>query len=232
MGDRPRIGITRCSKLPDYVASVEQAGGEVRVLDFDESPDEVVRQIDGLVLTGGGDVDPALYGEPRHASVQDAEPGRDRFEIDLTRRAVAADLPILAICRGAQVLNVAAGGTLVQDIPTGLDSSLPHTIEQPDGVAHGVTVSEGSRLEQALGDRLHADRLCRVNSRHHQSVGRLGAGLVATARSNDGIVEAVERPGAAFCVGVQWHPENFWRTGEFSSLFESFIEVARRRAGG
>src|SRR5512132_4168670 len=114
----PLIGVTRCSRLDDYVASVERAGARARVLEVSESPRALVDRLDGLLLTGGGDVDPALYGEMRHETVDDAEPGRDEFEIDLARRAVAADLPLLAICRGAQVLNVAAGGTLVQDIPS------------------------------------------------------------------------------------------------------------------
>jgi putative glutamine amidotransferase len=229
MRQNPIIGVTRCSKLGDYVTSVEQAGGDVRVLEVDQSPDEIVQQIDGLVLTGGGDVDPALYGEPRHASVHDAEPGRDQFEIALARRALAADVPVLAICRGAQVLNVAAGGTLVQDIPTAVETTLPHTVDRSDAIAHTVDVRRGSRLEQALGGRLDGDRLCRVNSRHHQSVDRLGAGLVPSARSEDGVVEAIERPDGSFCIGVQWHPENFWRTGEFRGLFDSFVEAARRR---
>src|SRR4051812_19521787 len=103
----PVIGITRCSKLSDYVASIEQTGAQVRVLEVSESPRALVALLNGVVLTGGGDVDPVLYGEERHESVEDAEPGRDEFEIDLARRAVSADLPVLAICRGAQVLNVA-----------------------------------------------------------------------------------------------------------------------------
>src|SRR5262245_51257419 len=105
----PVIGVTRCSRLDDYVSSVEQAGARARVLDVSESPRKVLDEIDGVLLTGGGDVDPVLYGEDRHESVEDAEPGRDEFEIDLARRAIAADTPLLAICRGAQVLNVAAG---------------------------------------------------------------------------------------------------------------------------
>ncbi len=226
---KPLIGVTRCRKLADYVASVEQAGADVRVLEFDENPGQVIDEIDGLVLTGGGDVDPAIYGEPRHASVQDAEPGRDEFEIELVKRALNADLPTLAICRGAQVLNVAAGGTLVQDIPSGIDSHLAHSVETPTEIAHDVDVVRGSTLEQVLGDRLDAGRLCRVNSRHHQSVGRLGASLVPSAQSPDGVVEAIERPDASFCLGVQWHPENFWRTREFNGLFERFVAAARQR---
>jgi putative glutamine amidotransferase len=229
MSNRPLIGITRCSKLEDYVASVEQSGGGVRVLEFDEDPDAVLEQIDGLLLTGGGDVDPALYGEPRHPTVHDAEPGRDRFEIELAQRALGADVPMLAICRGAQVLNVAAGGTLVQDIPSALETTLPHSVDKAGELVHGVSVARGSRLERALGAALDRESLCRVNSRHHQSVGRVGASLVASAESGDGVVEAIEAPDASFCLGVQWHPENFWRTGEFNSLFDSFVAAAQER---
>src|SRR3954462_4262838 len=133
----PIIGITRCSKLDDYVASVERSGARARVLEVSESPRAVLQTIDGVLLTGGGDVDPALYGEDRHETVQDAEPGRDEFEIDLAKRAIARDLPLLAICRGAQVLNVAEGGTLVQDIPAALRSDVRHAVSE-HGVAHDV----------------------------------------------------------------------------------------------
>ena len=228
---KPLIGITRCSKLEDYITSVERAGGDVRVLEFDEDPADVVMQIDGLLLTGGGDVDPALYGEARHPTVQDAEPGRDRFEIDLAKRAIQTDLPMLAICRGTQVLNVASGGTLVQDIPTAVDTTVSHSVDKAGEVVHAVSVARGSRLEQSLGGSLDADCLCRVNSRHHQSVGRVGRSFVASATSEDGVVEAIERPEASFCLGVQWHPENFWRTGEFNGLFDSFISAAAHRLG-
>src|SRR5919108_1407276 len=219
------IGVTRCSRLDDYLASVEQAGARARVLEVSESPRKVLDEIDGLLLTGGGDVDPVLYGEERHESVEDAEPGRDEFEIDLARRAMAADLPLLAICRGAQVLNVAAGGTLVQDIPSAVATTLSHTIREPkDAVAHAVQVAPGSRLERALGPGTVDDRRsCRVNSRHHQAVARIGQGLTASATAPDGVIEAIERDESAFCVGVQWHPENFWRSGEFSPLFDAFV---------
>ena len=178
----PIIGITRCSRLDDYVASVEQAGAKVRVLEVSDSPRALVGVLNGVVLTGGGDVDPVLYGEERHESVEDAEPGRDEFEIDLARRAMATDLPLLAICRGAQVLNVAVGGTLIQDIPSSVESVLKHAISTPrDALAHEVSITPGSRLHEALGSSVAASGDCRVNSRHHQSVGRLGTGLVATA---------------------------------------------------
>ena len=226
----PIIGVTRCSRLDDYLASVEQSGGRPRVLEVTDSPRKVVAELDGLLLTGGGDVDPVLYGEERHPSVEDAEPGRDEFEIDMARRAMDADLPILAICRGAQVLNVAAGGTLVQDIPSAVETELPHSLIEPkDHVAHDVKVTPGSRLQEALGTAVTSSHTCRVNSRHHQSVGRVGTSLAPSATAPDGVVEAIEGPEKEFCIGVQWHPENFWRTGEFKGLFDSFIEAARRR---
>ena len=229
MTRQPIIGITRCSRLDDYVESIEQAGGRPRILDVTDSPRKVLGEIDGLVLTGGGDIDPVLYRAERHDTVSDAEPGRDEFEIDLARRAMDADLPVLAICRGAQVLNVAAGGTLVQDIPSAIETTLTHSLQEPKHeIAHEVTVARGSRLEQALGSAVKAG-LCRVNSRHHQSVGDLGQSLQASATAADGVVEAIESRDATFCVGVQWHPENFWRTGEFNPLFESFVKSASER---
>jgi putative glutamine amidotransferase len=228
MTNPPVVGITRCSRLDDYVASVEQSGGRARVLEVSESPRALMDQIDGVLLTGGGDVDPVFYGEDRHPTSYDAEPGRDEFEIDLARRAVAKDLPLLAICRGSQVLNVAAGGTLVQDIPSAVTTELTHSVDVPkDGVAHEVRVTPNSRLHAALGAAVDAACTCRVNSRHHQSVGRLGSGLIATAVASDGVIEAIEAPAARFCVGVQWHPENFWRTGQFRGLFDAFVAAAR-----
>jgi putative glutamine amidotransferase len=226
----PVIGITRCNRLDDYVSSIEQTGARVRVLEVSESPRAIVKEVDGVLLTGGGDVDPTFYGEERHDSVEDAEPGRDEFEIDLARRAMSADLPLLAICRGSQVLNVAAGGTLVQDIPSSVGTELPHRVTEPKNVeCHDVSVVPGSRLAAALGAHIGAGCLCRVNSRHHQSVGRIGAGLVASATAPDGVIEAIEAPSSTFCVGVQWHPENFWQSGEFSPLFDAFVEAARAR---
>jgi len=227
---KPVIGVTRCSKLDDYLASVEQAGGIARVLEVGQSPRQLIGELHGVLLTGGGDIDPVLYGEDRHPSIEDAEPGRDEFEIDLARRAASADVPLLAICRGAQVLNVATGGSLVQDIPSAVESTLRHTIQEPkNAVAHTVRVAEGSRLRDALGATVDETLTCRVNSRHHQSVDRLGSGLIGTATAEDGVVEAIEAAGARFCVGVQWHPENFWRTGEFAPLFTAFVAAARER---
>jgi len=166
------IGITRCSKLEDYVASIEQAGARARILEVTESPRKVLGEIDGILLTGGGDVDPVFYGEDRHPLTHDAEPGRDEFEIDLARRAMTDDVPLLAICRGAQVLNVAAGGTLVQDIPSAVDRDLGHSVAEPkDAPCHDIDIAIDTRLAALVGERLESGCSCRVNSRHHQSVG-------------------------------------------------------------
>jgi putative glutamine amidotransferase len=228
MTNPPVVGITRCSRLDDYIASVEQSGGRARVLEVSESPRALMDQIDGVLLTGGGDVDPVFYGEDRHPLTNDAEPGRDEFEIDLARRAMSAEVPLLAICRGAQVLNVAAGGSLIQDIPSAVRSDLRHSVAEPkDHTSHEIRVEQMSQLARALGPAVSATGNCRVNSRHHQSVGRPGRDLVVSATSADGVIEAIERPGARFCIGVQWHPENFRRSGEFRPLFEAFVQAAR-----
>ena len=183
---------------------------------------------DGLLLTGGDDVDPALFGEPPHPAYEPAEPGRDAFELALIAQALAADLPVFAICRGLQVLNVAAGGTLIQDIPTEPGRFESHSLGPPTRIAHPVAVVAGSRLAGLLGGRASGG-FCDVNSRHHQAIRTLGSGLTVTATAPDGIVEGVESPAHRFCVGVQWHPESFYRTGEFGALFRGFVEACRTK---
>jgi len=222
---KPRIGITACSRMDDYVESVTRAGGEPIVLSNADDPVAVLDTVDGVLLTGGLDVDPALYDEAPHPTTETA-PERDRFEIPLTRAAIARDVPLLAICRGVQVLNVAAGGSLIQDIPSAIQSNLAHSIDIPkDHIAHNVRVTRGTALAELLGSEQRS-----VNSRHHQAVGTVASDFVVAAESADGVVEAIEKPDASFCLGVQWHPENFWRTGEFAGLFDSFVQAARRRA--
>ena len=222
------IAIAPCAKQHDYEESVRRAGAEVRLLDYERDlPADVLRAVDGILLPGGGDVQPSFYGEAVHPAFDAAEPGRDEYELELARRATEADVPLLAICRGIQVLNVARGGTLVQHIPDIADA-LNHTLKEPSfAIAHDIWVAEGSLLERLLRERLDDDTLA-VNSRHHQSVKAVGDGLVVTATAPDGIVEAVEDPGRRFCVGVQWHPENFYRTGEFRALFEGLVHAAHR----
>jgi putative glutamine amidotransferase len=221
------VGLTTCSRIADYEESLTRAGATVRALQpAMAGADSALDGVDALVLTGGGDVDPARYGEAPHSTFSAAEPGRDGFELALARAAIDRGMPVLAICRGVQVLNVAAGGTLVQDIEAQLPGALAHRVDTtPTTIAHEVWVGAGSTLATLLADRLDGDSLL-VNSRHHQAVKQLAPGFVATATAPDGVIEAIERPDLPFCVGVQWHPENFWRTGEFRALFEGLVKAA------
>jgi putative glutamine amidotransferase len=225
----PSIAIAPCSKLHDYEESVRRAGGIARVLDpAVDRPDEVVRTAAGLLLAGGADVQPSIYGAAAHPTFAAAEAGRDEYEIDLVRRALEADLPLLAICRGIQVLNVARGGTLVQDIPGDVPGAVAHNVPEPRvAIAHDVWITEGSLLDRLMRARFEAGEDCPVNSRHHQAVKDVGEGLVVTATAPDGVIEAIEDPTRRFCLGVQWHPENFYRTGEFRPLFEGFVAACR-----
>jgi len=226
----PIIAIAPSSKLHDYEESVRRAGGEPRVLDWSvDEPEEVVRSAGGLLLTGGGDVLPSIYGAAAHPAFDAAEAGRDDYEIELVRRAIDADLPLFAICRGIQVLNVARGGTLVQDIPDEVAGGVEHVIKEPRfAIAHPIWMTPGSALERLMRTSIEEGDDCPVNSRHHQAVKHLGEGLVASATAPDGVIEAIEDPSRRFCLGVQWHPENFYRTGEFRPLFEGFIKASTR----
>jgi putative glutamine amidotransferase len=222
------IAVSQNRRVADYLESVRRAGGDpVEVADTHDAPDAIVARVRGVMLTGGGDVDPALYGETPHASYEAAEAGRDAFEIALAKAAIAADKPLFAICRGMQVLNVALGGTLIQDIPTEVPGALDHAIREPRfHIAHEVWVTKESRLWTIMADTLDGESL-QVNSRHHQAVKLVAPGFEVTGTAPDGVIEAMERPDSRFCVAVQWHPENFWRTGEFRPLFEQFLIAAR-----
>jgi putative glutamine amidotransferase len=226
----PIIGVAPCRSLPDYVESVRRAGGDPRVFDpLKDKAEQAIGEVDGLLLTGGVDVDPIRYGEERHAMVTAIEPERDEFEFSLTLAARQAGLPIFGICRGIQVMNVAFGGSLIQDITAQMAGILPHTVPSPPcAVAHEVWVSRGSRLWTLMQEKMGDADTCAVNSRHHQAIKRLAPGFEVTATAPDGVIEAIECPNSTFCLGVQWHPENFWRTGEFRPLFEGFIEACRK----
>jgi putative glutamine amidotransferase len=225
------IGITPCRKLEDYRQSVLHVGGSPKVLDTSLAIEQALSGIDGLLLTGGDDVAPSRYGEAPHASVVEAEKGRDDFEIALIGAARVRQLPLFAICRGIQVLNVACGGTLVQDIPSQIAGALAHSLSvppnQPFSLAHEVWIEKDSVLSKLMRERL-ADDTCEVNSRHHQAVKAVAKGFIVSATAPDGVIEAIEDPAARFCLGVQWHPENFFRTGEFRPLFEGFLEAAQK----
>ena len=219
------IGITPSDRLNDYLESVKRAGGEPRVLSLDEPP--TLDGLDGVIFTGGGDVDPAHYREARDPNTNEPDPARDAFELALAKLALERDTPLLAICRGLQVVNVAAGGTLVQNIPAQPNQPLGHHVDAPaSAIAHEVWVTPGTALARVMQEELGGSEVLQVNSRHHQAIGKTAEGFTISATAPDGIVEAIERPSARFCIAVQWHPENFWRTGEFRSLFEAFVKAA------
>lgn len=221
------IGISPCRLLADYVESVRRAGGEPHVLDVNVPPP--IERLDGVLFTGGGDIDPGLYHESRHPKTEPADTARDGFELDLAKKALLKDFPVLGVCRGLQVMNVAAGGTLIQDIASHVTSPVEHRIQTPlYAMAHEVWITKGSRLSALMQEQLGESEVLQVNSRHHQAVGQVAAGFNVTATAPDGVIEAIERPDARFCLAVQWHPENFWRTGEFRPLFEEFVKACEK----
>jgi len=202
----------------DYVRAVDRAGGRpLLVPPAGDAVAETLAPLGGLVLSGGSDLDPSLYGAEAHPETFGVCPDRDRAELALLQEALARDLPVLGICRGSQVLNVARGGDLQQHLPEPLGGEHKH---DPPGVfiEHGVTVEPGTKLAEITGGELS------VQSHHHQGFGRLGQGLVATAYADDGTVEALEDPSRPFAIGVLWHPE----AGERLELFEALVAAARR----
>jgi putative glutamine amidotransferase len=233
---RPLIGITtyvtpakwgywelEAALIPlDYVRAVEHAGGRALLVPpSEDGVDETLEALDGLLFSGGSDLDPGLYDQEPHEETLGIHEDRDRAELALLQAALQRDMPVLAICRGSQVLNVARGGDLVQHLPDVVgDEKHKHT---PGSFSdHDVTVEDGTRLRSLLGDRAP------VKSHHHQGIGRIGEGLRVAAHAEDGTIEAVEDPGRRFAVGVLWHPE----AGEDARLFEELVrEAADYRAG-
>ncbi len=222
-GDEPGLHTMR----EDYVRSVEQAHAVPVVLPpvRPEHVEALLERLDGLVLSGGVDLDPSLYGAAPHPRLGRVNRRRDDFELALVREALRRDLPVLAICRGQQVLNVAMGGTLVQDIPSEWEGAGEHDAAGPRWHrSHEVRLLPGSRLRTLLARDSMA-----VNSFHHQAVDRAGDGLVVSAVCpTDGLVEGLELPGRRFVVAVQWHPESFWQGPEsFQVLFDAHAEACR-----
>jgi len=232
---RPVIGITaydepaswghwntEASLVPsDYVRSLADAGASPVILpvqeERDATLDALVRRLDGLVLTGGPDVDPALYGAEPHSRTQPPRQRRDERELALIGAVERCGLPLLAICRGMQLLNVAHGGTLVQHLPDVVGHE-GHNPTPGTFSAHAVRVDPQSLLAGALGWDIRD-----VPTHHHQGIDRLAGGLSAVAWAEDGTVEAIEEPSKAFVIGVQWHPE----AADDASIFESLVAVAR-----
>jgi len=235
--DRPVIGLCTALErarwsvwdqqaflLPrSYVDAVQHAGGVALMLPPDEraidDPDALLDLVDGLILAGGADIDPGAYGDERHAETVGTVPERDTFEIALTRRAFERDLPLLGICRGMQLMNVARGGTLLQHLP---ESHGHHEHRRNpgsfDGADHDVRLADGSLAARAAGETNHGTK-----SHHHQGVDRLGEGLEVTGWSTlDELPEAIEVPASRFALGVQWHPE----ADETSRLIEALVAEA------
>jgi anthranilate synthase component 2/putative glutamine amidotransferase len=202
-----------------YADAVFAVGGEPVLLPTGATTAGVVARLDGLILSGGADVDPRRYGAEPHPQVTVTRPDRDAAEAGLLEGALGAGLPVLAICRGVQLLNVVLGGDLVQHLPD--RGAGVHDPGAGAFAAHSVRTQPGSRISGLLGAEAIA------HCHHHQAVERLGAGLTAVAWADDGTVEAVERDGPAFCVGVQWHPEQ----GEERRLFGALVAAARRTSG-
>jgi putative glutamine amidotransferase len=242
MAARPVIGLcaaleraqwalwsTQAHLLPrEYADAVQRAGGLAILLPPDpravEDPDETLDLLDGLILAGGSDVDPAGYGAERHPATVDTNPARDAFEIALAGRAIERDMPFLGICRGMQVLNVARGGSLLQHLP----ESHGHEDHRRnpgsfEGADHLVRLADGSLAARAAGEQTH-----RTLSHHHQAIDHVGEGLVVTGHSElDDLPEAIELPDRRYVLGVQWHPE----ADETSRLVGSLVEEARAYAG-
>lgn len=214
----------RAALLPyNYVEAVQRAGGLALLLPVDplvvEAPDEALELLDGLVLAGGADIDPGSYGQSAHAETVDTVPERDAFEIALTRAAIERDLPVLGICRGMQLINVACGGTLQQHLPERLGHGEHRRVTGSfDGSDHDVVLVEGSLAARAAGELTHATK-----SHHHQGVDRLGDGLVVSGVSAlDELPEAIELPDKRFVLGVQWHPE----ADTASTVIGAFVAAA------
>jgi putative glutamine amidotransferase len=228
---RPLVGITTyvenaawgawqldAALIPyNYVQAIERAGGTALLVPpVVEGVDETLDALDGLLLSGGADLDPQSYGAEAHPATNGLRPDRDRSELALLQGALARDMPVLAVCRGSQVLNVARGGDLVQHLPDVVGSE---SHRETLGVfsEHPVRIEDGSRLGSLIGDRAP------VKSHHHQGFGALGEGLREVAWADDGTVEAVEDSERRFAVGVLWHPE----AGEDARLFEALVAEAR-----
>lgn len=214
---------------PNYAHAIEAAGGVPVLLPLWERPDsrEALRgRLDGLLLMGGGDIDPAHYGQEAIRETEPPEVARDTLELDLIRGALAEEVPLLGVCRGMQALNVARGGTLYQDIASQLPAAQLHTLGGTGmDRLHDIEVRRGSRLAEILGGERHA-----VNSYHHQAINVLGEGLSIAAWTDDGLAEAVEVPDHPFALAVQFHPERMYEHDPaVRRLFEAFVAACRAR---
>jgi putative glutamine amidotransferase len=209
-----------------YIESLRRAGAAaVLIPPQPENATALLETLDGLLLAGGDDCDPAVYGEARHESVEPMDPRRQDNDVTLAKLARERGIPTLGICLGVQVMNVAAGGTLIQDIASSMETDIDHASEPSDRHRHDVRLESGTHLAGILG----AEHL-NVNSSHHQAIKSLGHGLRVTAHAPDGIIEGIEDPSHPFYVGVQWHPEDMPAEASAETLFGAFVEAARNHA--
>jgi putative glutamine amidotransferase len=216
----------------DYLLALAASGvsrSAVEIVTSSSPEGAIAKPFDALVLGGGGDIDPARYDRPARADARlEIDRERDFLDFALLARALAAGAPVLGICRGLQVVNVALGGTLVQDLPTERPSAVAHEDGDADRarLAHPVSLAAGSRLARIVG-RAEAT----VNSRHHQAVERIAPGVAVSATAPDGLVEALEMSGGAGLLAVQWHPENLHGDAVSERIFAAFLVAARERTG-
>lgn len=232
---RPTIGITTSVSQDEqafrlkkgYVEAVAKAGGVPVILPHSQvEAEEVGSRIDGLLLSGGPDLDPICFGEEPRYELLKIDPKRDHFELELARLFLEEERPILGICRGIQVLNIASGGDIYQDIRAQLKDTLRHKQDGPYRYpTHQVIIKRDTLLFELLGK----EKL-RVNSFHHQAVKNVAPEFIVSAKANDGIVEAIERPTGIFQLGVQWHPETMWRNYPlFKKLFIGLVKAAEKQ---
>lgn len=209
-----------------YIDSLRKAGAvAVLIPPQPENAAAIAEGLDGIVLAGGDDCDPAVYGQERHPSVEPMDPRRQDNDLTLARIAREHGIPTLGICLGVQVMNIAAGGTLIQDIDSEVRTDVQHVSDPSDRARHDVSLNGGTRLASILGDGN-----LNVNSSHHQAIGGVGKGLRVTANAPDGIIEGLEDPGHPFYVGVQWHPEDMPGEDSAATLFAALVEAARQYA--
>ena len=224
-GEPPQVEMALGLK---YLRAIEAAGGLPVVLPplRSDALEPLIEQLTGLCLSGGPDLGPETYGQERHPELGPTEDDIDRLELALARLAWRRRMPLLAICRGAQALNVSRGGTLVQHLPDLDDHSVRHRQEAPsEHLTHAIEIEKGSLLATVMGTTTP-----RVNSFHHQAIDKLGRGLRVVARSPDGVVEGIEAPDLGYVLGVQWHAECVAERPEQAALFEGLVEAAREYA--
>jgi len=227
---RNNSGATVCQVGQAYVTAIQKAGGIPVMIPLGSGTDSLkalLLRLDGLLFTGGGDIDPQHFNGEPHAKVYGISPERDALEFFLIEAALAAGKPLLAICRGIQVLNVACGGSLYTHIQDQIEQSLKHDWFPKfprDKLAHTVSLVCESKLQEIFGD---AD--IRVNSLHHQGISQVGQGLKATAFAPDGLVEGLEVEGADFALGVQWHPECLPEDVGMQNLFKAFVAASSQQ---